>query len=104
MWELIDAEVRAARYPKKFRLPPKAERHALVIGAFAKLIFDDRERMWVEVTNREHGGWYRGELRNDPYGLPGAYGDAVRFHARHVIEIESAEGMARRREQRRADG
>lgn len=101
-WNLVDAEVRAAEHPKTFQIPTRRRRHGLQVGALAKLMFDDRERMWVEVVCRKPAGWYGGALRNNPLGLPGKWGDLVVFHARHVIDVESSEGMEQRRQQLRS--
>lgn len=98
-FHLADVEKRAQQN-KSFEIPTRAERRAIPIGHFAKLVFCDiaedtrqpaAERMWVEVSAKVEGGgdvYYVGELANRPAVIEGLReGDAVRFEPKHVAAI-----------------
>jgi hypothetical protein len=71
-----------------FYVPAETVRYGVCRGDFVKLIFDDKERMWVRVTEVEDEGWYQGVLRSYPVMVDGLrFDDTVRFHARHVADI-----------------
>lgn len=86
---LVDAEARNRAHPDTFEIPPKKVREEIALGDYAKLIFDDRERMWVQVTKRftiDEKVVYHGTLNNDPVSIPDlADGDEVVFEPKHVI-------------------
>ena len=99
-YHLADVAKRAAQH-KTFEIPTHAERRAIPIGHYAKLVFCDitaegarqpaAERMWVEVSAKVEGGgdvYYVGELSNRPAYIEGLReGDAVRFEPKHVCGI-----------------
>ena len=82
---LTDAEKRNRENPDTFQIPDKEERENLPVGAFAKLIFNDRERMWVRITEFTTTD-YEGVLDNEPVVVKMKIGDKVRFKAKHVID------------------
>jgi hypothetical protein len=92
-WWLEDAEERSRESPDSFFIPPRERREALEPGDVVKLIFlfeppapsgTTGERMWVEVTAVQEGG-YTGELLNEPGDIEELRpGDAIRFEAKHV--------------------
>jgi hypothetical protein len=83
---LGNAEERSAQHPTTFHIPSREERTSLNIGEYAKLIFDDRERMWVCVTDIVADG-YVGSLANDPVAVDMEHGDEVRFRPEHIADI-----------------
>ena len=85
-YTLVDVTERAAT-SVWFDLPPLAARTSLVPGDYAKLIFDDQERMWVKVTRVNDDGSYRGILDNDPVMVPLKAGAKVTFSPQHVCAI-----------------
>ena len=86
-YELTDGEAMARKHPDSFEMPERRDRDNLQPGDAAKLIFDNAERMWVEVEGRDDEGGYVGRLDNDPVVVPLSCGDVVRFGPEHVIEI-----------------
>lgn len=93
-YSLDDAEERNRQSPDTFKIPTRDARDNLEAGHIVKLLFainvdgdETVERMWVIVERRDGGG-YLGRLDNQPASTdkmpPGM---AVRFQARHVIDI-----------------
>ena len=89
IYHLVEAVQRSLSSPKFF-VPSLEARMSLCRGDFAKLIFNNEERMWVVVKEIEGEGQYVGELRNHPVVVDTVrYGDEIRFQARHVANISS---------------
>lgn len=92
---LSSAEQSNRDHPATFAIPSRARRVALKVGEHAKLVFltgttdgPSAERMWVEVTKRERGG-YVGKLANKPFVIGELrLGDEVRFGPEHVAATE----------------
>ena len=88
-YHLVDA-VQRSQSSSTFFIPSLDERMSLCRGDFAKLIFNNEERMWVKVTGVEGGGRYVGELRNHPVVVDSVrYGDSIHFEARHISDLTS---------------
>lgn len=98
-WAIDDGEVAHAESPETYPIPSKAARESLGPGGLVKIRFyirvpdesgnfvDHGERMWVLVKERR-GGWYRGELDNDPYCTNAIQaGMGLWFQPRHIIAI-----------------
>ena len=85
---LTNAVERNRLHPDTFYVPPEDERRNLKVGDFAKLGFEDRERMWVLVTGKE-GDLYFGLLSNTPMSVDMKYGDKVEFEQHHIMDILS---------------
>ena len=93
-FRLADAEERHAAHPQSFLIPDRAERDSLQTGDSVRLLFElldpapglpNGERMWVEVTGRDAGG-YRGVLTNAPAAITTiGLGDDIRFGPENVI-------------------
>jgi hypothetical protein len=83
---LINVEKRAKDNPKTFEIPDLLERQNLKMGHFAKLIFNDKERMWVKVTEVLEGS-YVGTLANEPVVVKMKFGDRVEFEPKHIADI-----------------
>jgi hypothetical protein len=90
---LVDAEERARETPDTFLIPPRALRSVLRCEDMAKLIFSDKERMWVEIVKVTHAvvapqTTYLGTLQNVPIDH-GALkvGDLITFEPRHIIDV-----------------
>ena len=106
-WCLDDGEQLQREAPDTFGLPALSDRRTLRPGDLVKLVFrilvDDAEepvaveRMWVIVRERV-GKHYLGILDNDPYAIGENdllwSGVEVPFSARHVIDIDRADGAA----------
>lgn len=99
-WFLVDAEKRADAHPSTFTIPPRKDREALQVDAFAKLVFTDSplfaknkgERMWVRVMNVKADGKYRGMLFNNPVLVTGIKsGELIEFGPENVIDILPAD-------------
>ena len=96
--ELDDGELRHAKNPKTFELPPLARRQSVQVGDYVQVIFDlpeGTERMWclvVEAMNPE--GKIRVSLGNDAYSeTEFKYGDEFEIEARHIIDVMTAKDM-----------
>lgn len=86
MYNLIDCQERNRKY-WTFEVPSQDAIDRLRPGDFAKLVFDDRERMWVEISKRDCN-YFDGQLANHPIDLDEIeYGDRVCFHAKHIADI-----------------
>lgn len=90
-YRLIDAVARSRRHRLTFHVPSEEERTSLRPKDVVKLIFDDRERMWVEVCEVA-AGRYRGKLLNKPAVLLTIrQGDLVDFGPEHVADVVQGE-------------
>jgi hypothetical protein len=89
-YHLVDA-VQRGMMNATFFVPSQEARMSLCPGDMVKLIFENKERMWVKVKEVESDGQYVGELRNHPVVVETLrYGDEIRFQARHVADINTA--------------
>ncbi len=88
--QLVDCRLRNLQHPLTFHIPTLEQIEALQPGDFVKLIFEDRERMWVKITSRE-GDEFTGVLNNDPVIVDMKCGDKVLFYSRHIASIWSDE-------------
>lgn len=88
---LIDCVKRNKVNPATFHIPNKEERQNLQIGDYAKLIFNDKERMWVQITKKVSSEKYQGSLANDPYDkdkdIDLKFGDEIQFGIKHICDI-----------------
>ena len=86
---LGNAEERHKLSPHTFPIPPIRVRQNAPIGSYVKIIFNDCERMWVEVIQRVEGPplVYVGQLRNVPCDVPLNYGDGVRFGPENIVDV-----------------
>ncbi len=95
-----DGEASHAESPETYLIPPQADRRSLQPGNLVKIRFyirapdesgnlvDHGERMWVQIKECA-GGWYRGELDNDPYCTDAIQaGMELWFQPRHIIAID----------------
>ena len=95
-WHLDDVQVIANENPYTFYKPSVTAVQSLMPGDRAKLVFmlhsDDPdaptgERMWVEIVRIEEG-IFDGRLVNRPLYIEDLVpGDAVRFEARHIMDV-----------------
>lgn len=95
-WRLDDVQVIANENPYTFHKPSTTAVQSLMPGDRARLLFlfhsDDPdaptgERLWVEIVRIEEGVFH-GRLDNPPLHLQDlAPGDAVRFEARHIMDV-----------------
>jgi len=90
MIKLTDVVERHKAAPDTFEIPSFTERVTIKPGSFAKLIFNDQERMWVEVTKTDEAGNYEGVLNNNPVVVNMKLGDKVKFTERNVCDIMPA--------------
>ena len=89
MKTLVDCRRRNKKH-LTFQIPSAHEIDQLRPGDCAKLLFDDVERMWVEITAR-NGNYFDGHLVNQPIVLEGLdYSDRVCFHTKHIADIQYA--------------
>lgn len=99
-WHLVDARLRAAKYPDTFHVPPREVIRKLKPGDLVHLIFEidvddphepSGERMWVEIAEVLPNEAYLGELANEPVLIEDLeMGDEIEFDARHVIHLQRA--------------
>jgi uncharacterized protein YegJ (DUF2314 family) len=85
-YQLVNVEERAASAPDTFENFPRSERESLQVGNLAKLIFDDRERMWVKITEVKDGR-YKGTLGNSPAFVDLQFGEEVEFGPENISDI-----------------
>lgn len=90
-YSLVDVVARSRRHRLTFHVPSEEERGSLRPGDVVKLVFDDLERMWVEVCEAA-AGRYRGILLNKPAVLLAVRrGDYVDFGPEHVADVVRGE-------------
>lgn len=102
-YTLIDGAARAAAHPASFEALPQDARVKLVVGAFAKCIFEpvgteneppfNAERMWIKITE-VRGDTFVGTLSNDPLLFNEDVlkaGDEIEFEFHHVISLIEAD-------------
>jgi len=89
-YKLTNVEERGAKHRRTFVTLPRKDRKSLRSGDSAKLIFDDKERRWVDVTAVFPDGSYEGVLANEPVSVKISVGDTVRFGPEHVLDFELA--------------
>jgi len=70
-----------------FELPAREELLALQDGDYVKLIFNDQERMWVEIIDCSDSKKWVGALNNNPVLVDAALGDFIEFNPLDVIGI-----------------
>jgi Uncharacterized protein conserved in bacteria (DUF2314) len=95
-WELDDGEELHRQHPRRFFIPSRQARGSLQVDDVARLRFvltargpdqPQAERMWVQVTSVNDGG-YTGILDCNPTAIRDLEaGDTVFFEPRHVIAI-----------------
>lgn len=70
-----------------FELPNQNELLDLSVGDSVKLIFEQKERMWVTITRTaiESDSNWEGTLDNSPITVNAKHGDKVRFHPLAII-------------------
>ena len=86
IYEIVDAEQRNRENPDTFELPSKKRINSINVGDFVKLIFDDKERMWVKITLRIKDKW-KGTLANNAVTMDLVYGDIINFHTKNIIDV-----------------
>jgi hypothetical protein len=97
-YSIVDGEAMHSSAPETFWIPGAKERAAVRPGEYAKIVFrldveceTVAERMWVQVTQRQ-GPSYVGRIANTPRWITALrFGDLVRFEARNVIKIATAD-------------
>jgi len=89
---LVNAELRAATVPT-FQIPNRERRERIRPGMFVKLIFDDKERMWVKVTAAAGARpvRYWGRIASTPVATPYQFDESVTFGPEHIIAIRACE-------------
>ena len=86
-YTLVDCWERNKKHPKTFEIPTKMKLKELKVGSIVKLIFDDRERMWVEIMGKRLNTWI-GRLDNKPYDLTHLkLNDEIEFENKHICEV-----------------
>ena len=93
-YTLSNGEDLNRKNPDSFGIPPRKQRESLKVGSTVKLIFDNKERMWVNITERTESG-YRGTLSNIPAGIRTIQqGDMVDFAPENIIDIFGREQLS----------
>lgn len=83
---LVDARARHLKHPKTFEIPDEKELAALRVGHHAKVIVNDKERIWVCITRVDEAR-FAGTIANQPLTFDGNFGDDVCFEAKHIIAV-----------------
>lgn len=65
MYTLVDAQAMAEQNPISFTVPEDSQLDNLKIGDFAKLCFNEKERLWVFITEID-GDKFKGTIDNEP--------------------------------------
>lgn len=83
---LVDAQAFHRKHPKTFKIPDEQQIAALRVGHHAKVIVNNRERIWVCITRVDEAG-FAGTLANCPLTFDGTFGDDVCFEAKNIIAV-----------------
>ncbi|HVP24118.1 MAG TPA: hypothetical protein VMS77_09440 [Conexivisphaerales archaeon] len=85
-YHLTDVEARHRENPSTFVIPDLTSRQSLRPGDWAKVIVDDRERLWVLITEAAcyH---YRATVLQVPVIVDLKKDDIIELHPEHVADI-----------------
>ena len=86
-YSLSSAAEMAVKHPDTFQAPSFQETDNLKVGDNVKLCFNNRERMWVEITELMDYQRFKGVLRNTPIFVDLMYGEEVEFEAQHIYAV-----------------
>lgn len=85
---LTNAWAIAKEFPTTFDVPSKEQIAKIKEGTYCKLCFNDKERMWVKITEVISEGNFKGVLDNNPVTIKDlSLGDVVEFSACNVYSI-----------------
>lgn len=92
---LVNAVERNKKFPKSFIIPNKDDINNLNLDDNVKLIFDDKERMWVKITeilSTQKNGIrtikkLKGKLNNNPVIVKIPENEYIEFEPKHIIDI-----------------
>ena len=88
---LIDCELRNKQFPDSFFLPEHNEIASIKPGDCVQLIFNDKERMWVQVTHRDKDN-FEGTLSSFPLIIDTVqFGDIITFKTKYICQVEDKE-------------
>jgi uncharacterized protein YegJ (DUF2314 family) len=90
-YDLANGLLLHAENPDTFEIPTEADKAAVTVNDYVKLIFQQSgamsERMWVLVTAVD-GDKLRGTLDNDPINIVSlSHGDEVLFGTEHIVAV-----------------
>lgn len=87
-YTLVDAREMHRKYPETFDVPSELEILMLQVGDNVKLCFNEKERMWVKITEIVNIDHIIGTLDNDPVDVKEIkYGDRIEFSYRNIYSI-----------------
>jgi len=88
MIQLVNAQAMAQAHPETFSAPNKEELSKVVVGDCVKICIDNKERLWVEVTEIKGGGVLKGRIDNVPVLVEGiSFGDSLLFKEENIYDI-----------------
>ena len=85
-YTLVDCWERHKQHPTTFEIPEKVELKELKIGSMVKLIFNDKERMWVEIMGKRLSTWI-GRLDNHSISVNLELNAEIEFENKHICNI-----------------
>jgi len=87
MIQLVDAQQMAKTYPDTFEAPDQQELDRVKVGDSVKICINNKERVWVEVTEIG-GGQLKGKIDNCPIVIDDvAFGDAISFKKENIYSV-----------------
>jgi len=87
MIQLVDAQAMAKAHPKTFEAPDANELEAVKVGDSVKVCINNKERLWVEVTEI-NGGQLKGRIDNCPVFIDEVdFGDTINFRKENIYDI-----------------
>jgi len=85
--QLVDAQAMARKYPKTFEAPDEKELKEVKVGDSVKVCINNKERLWVEVTEID-GGDLKGRIDNHPIFEDSIdFGSAIQFKKENIYAI-----------------
>lgn len=87
---LVDVTERHRKNPDTFEIPSQEEIDNLEIQDYCKVILNDKERIWVQITDKISKDFFKGTVENDTvfkeiHGLD--FKDVITFKSIHICDI-----------------
>lgn len=89
-YTLVDVTERHRENPDTFEIPSQEEIDNLEIQDYCKVILNDKERIWVQITDKISKDFFKGTVENDTvfkkiHGLD--FKDVITFKSIHICDI-----------------
>jgi len=88
MIQLVNVQEMAKNYPDTFSAPDKEALGNISVGDSVKICVNNKERLWVEVTEIKGEGKLIGKIDNSPITIDDvSFGDSLIFKEENIYDI-----------------